>query len=88
MTLDDADRLAVALQVLRKSVSVDAEAMASVLLKQFAPDVVARGLSHGLGFACDGDAACALAAQVPSAREEAARAVLCAAGMGDLVGEA
>jgi hypothetical protein len=85
--MDDSDRIAVALMVLAKTQVVDAEAVSAALLPHWPAWVVARAVTRSLGLACDADAACALAAEVSSARVESVRQLLREQGMSDLLGE-
>lgn len=79
--LDDADRLAVALTVLRRKTVVDAEAVAAVLVGHWPADVVAYGVTRGLGSVCNEAGACTLAATVDAERKQAAVEMLTDAGL-------
>ena len=81
--LDDADRLAVALTVLRRRGPVDSEALAAVLVDHWPPEVVAYGVSRGLGSVCTAAGACTMHAEVDPERKAQAAVVLEDAGLGD-----
>lgn len=83
--LDEADRLAVALGILRRRGPVDVEAVTAVLLEHWSTIDVARAVSRGLGALCTAEGACAIAADVDGARRDEARQALLEADLGDLL---
>lgn len=86
MTLDEADRIAVALAVLRKRhVRIDGEALAWLLMERWGREIAERALVHGFGLTCGADDACGAPEAPDPDRLEAARAILVEEGMGDLV---
>jgi hypothetical protein len=82
--LDASDRIAVALQVLRRQHHVDAEAVASILLDTHPRDVVQRAMERGIGMVCSAET-CAAWELIEEPRREAARALLVAEQMDDLL---
>lgn len=82
--LDDSDRIAVALQVLRKRHRLDFEALGAVFREVHPESVVARAMVRGVGIVCDAELCSAWATVGPERRDEA-RGLLIAEGMADLL---
>ena len=83
--LHDSDKIAIALQILRKRHAIDAEALAAVLRDHHETSVLERAFERGIGSVCMTEKDCILA-EVSAQRIAEARAMLIAERMGDLIG--
>lgn len=82
--LDDADRIAVALQVLAKRYRLNHDALGALLRDHYSEEVVARAMVRGVGVVCDAEI-CSAWAAVPHPAKEEARQLLILEQMQDLL---